>query len=121
VGKWVKRYFQQSLERKIVAKPENSPFVPPIYFQDRSHSRTIVGYEMTEKKSSLLLFDPISSGVKLKENLESGNNWQRTSKRALHTLRHIEYQCVYIAEGILSDHEKLIMKTIEGQCSSLPI
>lgn len=121
VGNWVHKYFLHSLDRKIIAQPENTPFVPPIYFQDRCHSRTIVGYEVMDKKSNLLLFDPISSGVKLKENLEQGRAWQRSTKRALYTLRHVEYQCVYIAEGILSDSEREIMKKIEGQCSSLPI
>ncbi|CAI6100516.1 unnamed protein product [Clonostachys chloroleuca] len=53
----IERYFQQGLleeDSKV-----HATVLPPIYFQHRGHSMTIVGFEkQTNGKSNLLVFDP---------------------------------------------------------------
>lgn len=106
------------------------PPLPPLYFQHQGHSRTIVGkcvhyccatvvqaflvvqltfcdvrifegYEQTSTKFFLLLFDPSSSGHKLRVKLEQQVGWQCMLKRAEHTLTQGQFQIVYIEPGEL--------------------
>ncbi|VUC21862.1 unnamed protein product [Clonostachys rosea] len=53
----IERYFQQGLleeDSKV-----HATVLPPIYFQHRGHSMTIIGFEkQTNGKSNLLVFDP---------------------------------------------------------------
>jgi zinc finger-containing ubiquitin peptidase 1 len=57
------------------------------------------GYEQTGSKFSLLLFDPSSSGSKVRVKLEQMSGWQCMVKRGAHTLTHRQYQIVYVAPG----------------------
>lgn len=103
ISKWLEGYFQTSRELTI----EQGLFIPPIFFQQDGHSRSVVGYETYNGKKSLLIFDPASDPKKLKENLISKYNWQVMVKRGLHTIKHGEYQFVYIAgESIMSTEER---------------
>ncbi len=108
--KWVKKYFE-------VHKQERSSHIPPLYFQHEGHSRTIIGYEQRDDSQSLLLFDPLSCGSKLKINLQDNRYWQTSIKRGIHTLQNKSYQIVYIPPNadILTREEKEIKKIIIGE------
>lgn len=84
-----------------------SSTLPPLYFQHQGHSRTIVGYEQTSTKFSLLLFDPSSSGRKLRLKLEQREGWQMMMKRSAHTLTQGQFQIVYISPGELLKTDSL--------------
>lgn len=112
VMQWVKCYFDMKhpFQHPCVSpyyvgscdKNHNSSAeveLPPLFFQQHGHSRTIIGYEERGENFYLLLFDPSGSGVKLRSKLEQGTGWQCLVKRGEHTLRHSLYQIVYIAPG----------------------
>ena len=104
ISKWIEGYFRVTRQLTIDNK---SQFVPPIFFQQDGHSRSVVGYETYNDKKSLLIFDPASDGIKLKENLISNHHWQVMVKRGLHTITRGQYQMVYISgESIMSKEER---------------
>ena len=108
--KWIKRYFE-------IYKQERSMHIPPLYFQHEGHSRTIIGYEQNNDKQSLLLFDPLSCGTKLKTNLQDNRFWQVSVKRGQHTFQDKSYQLVYVPPnaGLLTPEEREIRKLIVGE------
>jgi hypothetical protein len=59
------------------------------------------GYEQYNSKFSLLLFDPASSGSKLRVKLEQQIGWQCMIKRSAQTLTQGQFQIVYVSPGEL--------------------
>jgi hypothetical protein len=90
---WVVNYFNRPNPTGIT-RP-----VSPLYFQHEGHSRTIIGYEKKLGKINLLVFDPMQDAKQLREALTSGRNWQSMVKRGIHTLKHSQYQIVYLSTG----------------------
>ena len=105
-----------------VPDQQSKNFVHPVYFQHMGHSRTVIGYESNPKtkKISLIIFDPVSIGFKLKENLQCNGTWQRQVKRGLHTLNHGAYQVMYVS-GIMTAVEREQSKVIVGKHYTEPI
>lgn len=123
---WVQKYFQgECFDGSSFGNPEQR-IVPPLYFQHQGHSRTIVGivtsllyvinvpgYEIKNSKSSLLLFDPGTSGDVISRILSSGaSGWQRYVKRSLEKLKNPQFQIVYIKPGIMTAIERNMSKVL---------
>ena len=117
---WLTAYFH-------LEWPENpaalcKAYLPPLYFQHDGHSRTIIGLEQVNEKSSLLLFDPSSCGSSLHKHLEDsslggGSKWATLVKRGVHTLSQTTYQIVYVKPGIMTAAEREESKQFYGSNS----
>ena len=113
---WIKTYFEYC--------KKNGGLIFPLYFQHDGHSRTIVGYEETQVKTNILIFDPCSNGKTMKQKLinytnnEPAAGWQVMMKRGLHTMVNKEYQIVFIdarnGDGIMSPQLRHQSKILEG-------
>ena len=110
---WIKTYFDYC--------KRNGGLIFPLYFQHDGHSRTIVGYEETQAKTNILIFDPVSAGKTIKQKLLNylsdapNNTWQVMMKRGLHTMAKKEYQIVYIDaidDGLLPPQLRHMSKTL---------
>ena len=109
IGNWVKQFYDRAVRAKQAC-------IPPLYFQHDGHSRTIVGYEVSdpEQRISLIVFDPSSNGSKLKHNLEELlPAWRMQLKRRLHTLNRFAYQLVAVRPGLMSASEREAAKVID--------
>ena len=109
MGNWVKQYYDNATQAKQAC-------IPPLYFQHDGHSRSIVGYEVSdpEQRLSLIVFDPSSNGSKLKHNLEELlPAWRMQLKRRLHTLNRFAYQLVAVRPGLMSASEREAAKVID--------
>ena len=109
IGNWVKQYYDRATHAKQAC-------IPPLYFQHDGHSRSIVGYEVSdpEQRLSLIVFDPSSNGSKLKHNLEELlPAWRMQLKRRLHTLNRFAYQLVAVRPGLMSASEREAAKVID--------
>ncbi|CAM6031411.1 unnamed protein product, partial [Sphagnum compactum] len=105
--------------------------VLPLYFQHEGHSRTIIGFNFLNPlftgpnscmligyeenintgNFSLLVFDPFSSGTKLKNNLDKKKaTWKTLVKRGLATLTRSAYQVIVVLPGIMSAAERELSK-----------
>ena len=83
---WLISYFRLEWPTDYSPQPEKSAYyLPPLYFQHQGHSRTIVGLEDMNNKTSLLIFDPLSNGALLKKNMEE----DLVSTNGIHT-----YMCI---------------------------
>jgi hypothetical protein len=101
-------------------------FIPPVYFQQDGHSRTLVGMNISlsfhalvfsllppsalsgyeyrgNGKCSLFIFDPNQHGTTFKVKLEERKGWQMMLKRGGHTLKRSEYQLVQVLPGLMVD------------------
>ena len=68
---WLTSYFRLKWPNDFSPTPEKAEYyLPPLYFQHEGHSRTIVGLEDMNGKTSLIIFDPLSNGALLKRNME---------------------------------------------------
>lgn len=68
---WLTTYFHLQWPRDHSPPSDtNEYYLPPLYFQHEGHSRTIVGLEDMNSKTSLIIFDPLSNGALLKKNME---------------------------------------------------
>lgn len=86
--------------------------------QHEGHSRTIVGIERRtvgrERRPEfhLLLLDPGTPGAKLAAALQSCQGWQRLLKRGARTLRHGQYQLVWVDPGLAGEAERQRLKLV---------
>ncbi|EFN52056.1 hypothetical protein CHLNCDRAFT_139275 [Chlorella variabilis] len=91
---------------------------PPLYFQHDGHSRTIVGCERRlvgqQRRAvyTLLILDPGTPGGKLAAALAQRCGWQRMLKRGAHTLRHQQYQLLFVQPGLAAAAEKEALKLV---------
>lgn len=114
---WIKIYYDYC--------KRNGGLILPLYFQHDGHSRTIVGYEYNDKKTSILIFDPVSNGKTIKQKLlncvngEPNAGWQVMMKRGLHTMVKKDYQLVYVDEGIMSPELQELYKIINSSTDSV--
>ena len=67
----------------------------------------VIGYEQTSTKFSLLLFDPSSSGRKIRLKLEQQEGWQMMIKRSESTLTQGQFQIVYVSPGEILKSDSL--------------
>lgn len=107
---WINMYFE-------IYNEDRSMHIPPLYFQHDGHSKSIIGYEKRKDIESLLLFDPISCGHKLKVNLRDNRYWQTSVKRGVHTLKDKSYQIVYVPPNadLLTREERELKKILVGE------
>ena len=76
----------------------------------------VLGYEVKNSASSLLLFDPGTPGNIISRILSSGaSGWQRYVKRSLEKLKKPQFQIVYIKPGIMTDQERNLSKVLTSQ------
>lgn len=61
---------------------------------------------------TLLVFDPGTPPAKLAAALHSRHGWQRLLKRGLHTLRHSQYQLVWVEPGLAGEEERQRLKQV---------
>ena len=72
-----------------------------------------IGYEVKNGTSSLVLFDPGTSGRAILNALQSGaSGWQRHVKRSLEKLKKPQFQIVYIKPGFMTDEERNVAKVL---------
>lgn len=95
-----------------VAQPCRSCSCPALAtLQHEGHSRTIVGIERRlvgrERRAehTLLVLDPGTSAGSLARALAERQGWQRLLKRGAHTLRHGQYQVVWVEPGLAQGAE----------------
>lgn len=95
----------------------------PLYWQHEGHSRTIIGVERqtvgsgvgAREETRLLVLDPQHSHEALVAALKARRDWARMVKRGAGTLRHLQYQLLYVAAGIARDEqERAALKTISA-------
>lgn len=109
----------------------------PLYFQHEGHSRTIIGIEKrlvigthnnntlgSSSSSSppqyqlcLLILDPSIDKRVLQNALERGQGWQKLLRRGGHTLKHSQWQLLYVPPlslggVVMSEEEKEKLKKI---------
>ncbi len=60
--------------------------------------------QRTETK--LLVLDPSHTRAQLTAALESGRDWARLIKRGVHTLKHPQYQLLYVGAGLADEEER---------------
>lgn len=92
----------------------------PLYWQHQGHSRTIVGVERrvvgsgvaTREETRLLVLDPQHSQEALASALQGRRDWAKMVKRGVGTLRHPQYQLLYVGAGLVAEREREGMKTI---------
>ncbi len=91
------------------------PNPPP---QHEGHSRTIIGIERRtvgrerRVEYSLLVLDPGTPSAKLAAALHSRQGWQRLLRRGMHTLRHGQYQLVWVQPGLAGEDERQRLKQV---------
>lgn len=73
--------------------------------------RRLVGAER-QPQYTLLILDPGTSGPALAAALSSRQGWQRLLRRGAHTLRHAQYQVLYVAPGLAQGAELEALKTV---------
>ena len=88
----------------------------------QGHSRTIVGIERrrpragaAESEFNLLILDPGTRTVELAAALKGGKNWQRLLKRGVHTLNKVEYQLMYVDDGLATGAELAGLKILQAE------
>jgi hypothetical protein len=103
--KFVKEYFEKEQQ-------QNGDFVHPIYLQHQGHSRTIVGYETSQKTSGvsqqndcLLIFDPSTKKSQIDANMKLSIKFMSLFRRSQLTFKKNEYQLLVIRGLIESEHE----------------
>ncbi|KAL4436617.1 hypothetical protein ABPG75_003756 [Micractinium tetrahymenae] len=90
----------------------------PLYFQHEGHSRTIIGIERRlvgrerQAQYTLLILDPGTPGPALANALSSRQGWQRLLRRGAHTLRHGQYQLLYVGPGLAQGAEQEALKVV---------
>jgi hypothetical protein len=86
--------------------------------QHEGYSRTIIGIERRlvgrerRPEHTLLILDPGTPGDKLAAALSQRQGWQRLLKRGAHTLRHSQYQLLFVQPGIAAGAELEALKTV---------
>lgn len=91
-----------------------------MYWQHEGHSRTIIGIERRivgtgvhqRTETKLLVLDPSHTSAQLTAALESGRDWARMIKRGVHTLRHPQYQLLYVGAGLADEEERQGLRVI---------
>lgn len=61
---------------------------------------------------TLLILDPGAPGHKLAAALQSCQGWQRLLRRGAHTLRHGQYQLLFVEPGLVEGAERDALKTV---------
>lgn len=88
------------------------------HLQHEGHSRTIIGIERRlmgrerRPQYGLLVLDPGTPGAGLANALHSGAGWQRLLRRGAHTLKHPQYQLLFVQPGLASGAELQSLKQI---------
>lgn len=73
--------------------------------------RRTVGQER-RVEFTLLVLDPGTPPAKLAAALHSRQGWQRLLKRGPHTLRHGQYQLVWVEPGLAGEEERQRLKQV---------
>ena len=92
----------------------------PLYWQHQGHSRTIVGVERrrigtglaVHEETRLLVLDPQHKHEALAAALHARRDWARMVKRGAGTLRHPQYQLLYVGAGLAGEGERQALQTI---------
>ena len=95
----------------------------PLYCQHEGHSRTIIGIEQRcasggdapSLDHTLLVLDPSTASDALRGALASGTGWQRLLKRGMHTLRHPQFQVLFVEPGLATGSELERLKMVAAR------
>jgi len=85
---------------------------PPLYFQHKGHSRTIVGIEKWRKANGndehfLIILDPTHRTADIRRALRNNRSWQKLLKRGEKTLGLSEYQILYADPGLAESEDEI--------------